>query len=181
VRSCRLSLVFQDVFLFRGTVADNLRIARPDARDEDLVAACKVARIHDVIEALPRGYDTLLGERGARLSGGERQRLSLARAVLKDAPILILDEATAFADAENEALIQAALRDVTRGRTLLVIAHRLSTIAAADHIVVLDRGAAVDAGTHPELLERCGLYRGLWQSYDDAARWTFRSTEGGAP
>ncbi|MCG8423797.1 MAG: ABC transporter ATP-binding protein/permease [Proteobacteria bacterium] len=173
----RTSLVFQDVFLFHGTVRDNLRLARPEASDSELEAACKVARIRDVISALPQGYDTLLGERGARLSGGERQRLSLARAVLKNAPLLLLDEATAFADAENEVLIHEALAEVTRGKTVLVIAHRLSTIRNADHIVVLDRGARVDAGPHKTLIERCSVYRALWQSYDDAAHWALAGAD----
>jgi ATP-binding cassette subfamily B protein len=168
----RLSLVFQEVFLFQGSVRDNLLLARPDASPQELEDACRLARIHDVIMALPHGYDTPLGERGARLSGGERQRLSIARAVLKGAPILLLDEATAFADAENEALLHRSLRELARGKTVLIIAHRLSTILDADHIVVLDQGEAVDAGTHDELLGRCPVYRRLWQSYDQAGRWS---------
>jgi ATP-binding cassette subfamily B protein len=170
----RVGLVFQDVFLFHGSVRDNLRIAKPHATDEELEAACRVARIDEVVRALPEGYDTLLGERGARLSGGEKQRLSLARAVLKDAPILLLDEATAFADAENEALIHEALVEVTHGKTVIVVAHRLSTIRDADRIVVLDGGRVVATGDHDTLLERSEHYRRLWRSFDDAARWSFR-------
>jgi ATP-binding cassette subfamily B protein len=176
----RLSMVFQDVFLFYGSVRDNLRIAKPDATDAELERACRAARIHDVVTALPEGYDMFIGERGARLSGGERQRLSIARAILKDAPILLLDEATAFADAENEALIQEALREGARGRTLVVIAHRLSTIRHADRIVVLSDGVAVDQGTHDELLPRCSVYRELWKNYDDAAHWELGKVAAGA-
>ncbi|AKT36730.1 ABC transporter ATP-binding protein [Chondromyces crocatus] len=168
----RLSVVFQDVFLFHGTVKDNLRLAKPDATDEELVAACKAARAHGFVEALPDGYDTWIGERGARLSGGEKQRLSIARALLKDAPILILDEATAFADPENEALIQEGLATLCQARTVLVIAHRLSTVASADHIVVLDAGEVVDQGPHEALLGRCGLYQELWARHAEARDWS---------
>ncbi|HEX6245883.1 MAG TPA: ATP-binding cassette domain-containing protein, partial [Polyangiales bacterium] len=129
-------------------------------------------RAYDFIEALPHGYDTLLGERGARLSGGEKQRLSIARALLKDAPILLLDEATAFADPENEARIQEALSELCAGRTVVVVAHRLSTITSADHIVVLDRGRVQDQGTHQQLLARCPLYQRLWRSHTDALDWS---------
>ncbi|MEM6294772.1 MAG: ABC transporter ATP-binding protein [Myxococcota bacterium] len=168
----RVSIVFQDVFLFHGSIADNLRIAAPNCTDAALVEACRIARIHDAIEAMPEGYATVVGDRGLRLSGGERQRLSIARAVLKDAPVLLLDEATAFADAENEALIHAALAEVAKRRTVVVVAHRLATIANADHIVVLDRGAAVDAGTHDALRGRCLLYQQLWSNYEAAHGWT---------
>ncbi|MEM1415392.1 MAG: ABC transporter ATP-binding protein [Myxococcota bacterium] len=179
----RISVVFQDVFLFRGTVADNLRIAQPGATDEELVAACRQAQLHDVIARLPESYDTLLGERGARLSGGERQRLSVARALLKDAPILLLDEATAFADAASERALHAALGAATRGRTVVVVAHRLETIRDADRIVVLDAGRALDVGDHATLIERCALYRRLWESYTAADAWTLGtvSEPGGTP
>jgi ATP-binding cassette, subfamily B, bacterial IrtA/YbtP len=175
----RVSMVFQDVFLFHGTVRDNLRLARPDATDEQLDAACRAARAYDFIQALPGKYDTMLGERGARLSGGEKQRLSIARALLKDAPVLLLDEATAFADPENEARIQEALSELCAGRTVLVVAHRLSTIATADHIVVLDGGRVSDQGTHAELLARCALYQRLWRSHTEALDWSLG--EPGAP
>jgi ATP-binding cassette, subfamily B, bacterial IrtA/YbtP len=168
----RVSIVFQDVFLFHGTVRDNLRLARPDASDAELAAACRHARVDEVIAALPRGYDTLLGERGARLSGGERQRLSLARAFLKDAPILLLDEATAFTDPQSEAAIHDALAELAHGRTVIVIAHRLSTIRGADRIVVLDRGRVVDQGRHDALIARCEVYRRLWAAYDASTIWT---------
>jgi ATP-binding cassette, subfamily B, bacterial IrtA/YbtP len=168
----RISMVFQDVFLFHGTVRENLRLARPDATDEQIDAACRAARAYDFIQALPKKYDMLLGERGARLSGGEKQRLSIARALLKDAPVLLLDEATAFADPENEARIQEALSELCAGRTVLVVAHRLSTIATADHIVVLDGGRVSDQGTHEELLARSPLYQRLWKSHNEALDWS---------
>lgn len=168
----RIAVVFQDVFLFHGTVRDNLLLAKRDATDEEIARACAAARADVFIRELPDGYDTLLGERGARLSGGEKQRLSIARALLKDAPILILDEATAFADAENEALIQEALAELRRGRTVLVIAHRLSTITTADQIVVLRNGRVEDRGNHGELLERCELYRAMWQDHAASLGWS---------
>lgn len=167
----RVSVVFQDVFLFHGTVRENLLMAKPDATDEELTRACRSAQAHDFIMALPNGYDTLVGERAARLSGGERQRLSIARALLKDAPVLVLDEATAFADAQNEALIQDALDELCRGRTVIVIAHRLSTITCAHRIVVMDAGTVVDQGTHEELAGRCALYKRLWHDHDAALGW----------
>ncbi|WP_437729172.1 ABC transporter ATP-binding protein [Sorangium sp. So ce861] len=168
----RVAMVFQDVFLFHGTVRENLRLGRADATDAQIEAACRAARAHDFIRALPQGYDTLLGERGARLSGGEKQRLSIARALLKDAPVLLLDEATAFADPENEARIQEALSALCAGRTVMVVAHRLSTISTADHIVVLEAGSVQGQGTHEELLARCPLYQRLWESHADALDWS---------
>lgn len=167
----RISIVFQDVFLFHGSVRENLLLAKGDATDEELTRACTAARADDFIRAMPKGYDTVLGERGARLSGGEKQRLSIARAILKNAPILILDEATAYADAENEALIQEALSEVCRDRTVLVIAHRLSTIADADRIVVLQKGRVVDQGRQDELLARCELYSDMWRDHVQALAW----------
>ncbi len=168
----KLSLVFQDVFLFHGTLRDNLTMAREQATQAELDAACRAARAYDFIDALPQKYETVVGERGARLSGGEKQRLSIARALLKDAPVLLLDEATAFADPENEARIQEALSELAIGRTVLVVAHRLSTIATADHIVVLDGGRVADQGTHEALLARCPLYQRLWHSHTDALDWS---------
>lgn len=175
----RISVVFQDVFLFHGTIRDNLLLAKPDASEDELTSACVAARADTFVRALPKGYDTIVGERGARLSGGEKQRLSIARAILKNAPILILDEATAFADPENEALIQEGLAELCRGRTVLVIAHRLSTIASADRIVVLRNGRVEDHGAHDELLARCELYRTMWEAHTASLDWTFdaRSSE----
>jgi len=154
--------VFQDTFLFHASVADNLRYARPDAADADLIAAARAAHLHDFICSLPDGYDTIVGERGHRLSGGEKQRLAIARVILRDPRIVILDEATSHLDSVSEQHIQAALHPLLRGRTSIVIAHRLSTILAADKILVLDRGRLADQGTHGELLARGGLYADLY-------------------
>ncbi len=159
-----IGVVSQDPHLFHESIRDNLRYARPDATDAELEAACRAARIHDLVAALPEGYDTVVGERGYRLSGGEKQRLAIARMLLKDPAVVILDEATSHLDAENEAAIQAALADALDGRTALVIAHRLSTIVEADKILVLEDGRLVDEGTHTELLARGGLYADLYRT-----------------
>ncbi len=158
-----IGMVTQETFLFHASIRENLLYARPDAVEADLVAACRAAHIHEFIAALPDGYDTLVGERGFRLSGGEKQRLSIARALLKDPAVLILDEATSSLDATSEYLVQAALETLLQGRTSLIIAHRLSTILSSDRIVVLDTGRVVDVGTHDELLTRGGLYADLFQ------------------
>jgi ATP-binding cassette subfamily B protein IrtA len=167
----QLSFAFQDVFLFEGTVASNLRLAKPDATDAELEAACRRACAHDFILQLPQGYATEVGERGARLSGGERQRLALARSLLKDAPILILDEATSATDALTEASILHALKQERRGRTVLMVAHRLATVAHAEQILVLSHGSIVERGTHRELLERNGTYAKLWSQQMLARDW----------
>ena len=162
-------MVTQDVHLFHDSVAANLRYARPDATDADLEAACRAARIHDLIASLPDGYATLVGERGYRFSGGEKQRLAIARVLLKDPAVVLLDEATAHLDSETEHLIQQALAEALVGRTSVVIAHRLSTVRAADQILVLDHGRIVQRGTHPELLAVPGLYADLHGTqYGDA-------------
>jgi len=157
-----VGMVTQDPHLFHDSIAANLRYAKPDASDAELAEACRAARIADLIEGLPDGYGTLVGERGYRLSGGEKQRLALARVLLKGPSIVILDEATAHLDSETEVLVQQALAEALRGRTSLVIAHRLSTIRAADHILVLDEGRVVEAGHHDELLAAGGLYAELY-------------------
>ena len=156
-----VGVVTQDPHLFHDSIAANLRYAHPDATDDELVAACRAARIHDVIARLPDGYDTVVGERGYRLSGGEKQRVAIARVILKDPAVVILDEATAHLDSESERHVQAALKEILRDRTSLVIAHRLSTIVEADEILVLDQGQVVERGTHTELVVAGGLYAEL--------------------
>ena len=162
-----VGFVFQQPYLLRMSVRDNIALARPDATDAEVAAAATAAQIHDRILELPRGYATVVGDE-ARLSGGERQRLSIARALLMDTPLLVLDEATAFADPDSEAEIQRALAELTHGRTLLVIAHRLHTITGADRIAVLDHGRIVEQGTHPALLDADGLYARMWRTYQQA-------------
>ncbi|WP_372395876.1 ABC transporter ATP-binding protein [Azospirillum sp. HJ39] len=176
----RLSTVFQDPVLFHGSLADNIRLARPGATDAEVTAAAKAAGADGFIRALPQGYDTPVGDRGARLSGGERQRIAIARAILKDAPILILDEATAHADPQTEHEVQRALATLARGRTVLVIAHRLATIERADRIVVLCGGRVEASGSHATLLRVSPTYAALRRAQDDAARWSLRGNAAAA-
>ncbi len=162
--SRQIGMVTQETHLFHDTIRTNLLYARPDATQAEIEAACRAANIHDFIMGLPDGYDTIVGERGYRLSGGEKQRVAIARVVLKDPRILVLDEATSHLDSQSEALIQDALKTVMAGRTSIVIAHRLSTILAADLILVLDRGQIVEQGTHRDLLAKNGLYAQLYET-----------------
>jgi ATP-binding cassette subfamily B protein len=156
-----VGVVAQETYLFHASVADNLRFARPSATDEELIAAAKIAQIHDHLMSLPDGYDTVVGERGYRFSGGEKQRLAIARAVLRDPPILVLDEATSALDTQTEQAVQEAIDAASAGRTTIIIAHRLSTIRDADEIIVLDRGEIVERGSHAELLAIDGHYAAL--------------------
>lgn len=165
------SMVFQDVYLFNDTLEANIAFGTAGATHEQVVEAAKRARCHDFISALPNGYDTIVGEGGASLSGGERQRISIARALLKDAPIVVLDEATASIDPENEQLIQQALTELTCEKTVVVIAHRLATIEHADQILVVEDGTVVQRGTHEELLAQEGVYRRFVEARDEAEGW----------
>lgn len=174
----QIAYVMQDVFLFDDTVLENIRLGREDISEAQVIAAATAAQAHDFISRLPQGYQTVLGERGARLSGGEKQRLSIARALVKDAPVIVLDEATAFSDPNNEAQLLQALGVLTRDKTVMVIAHRLSTIIDADQIVVLDAGRVIACGRHTKLLEDCVLYRQLWQLQSDSASWKIKAVTG---
>lgn len=160
-----IAVVFQQTFLFSDTVEANLRLAKPQASQDELIEACRTAQAHDFIQALPDGYATRIGAQGRMLSGGERQRLAIARAILKDAPVILLDEATAATDLENEATIHAAMSALSRGRTLIVIAHRLHTIRHADQILVVDGGRIVECGDHAGLSAGAGAYARLWRDY----------------
>jgi ABC-type multidrug transport system fused ATPase/permease subunit len=173
----QISVVLQEPLLFSGTIAENIRYGRLDAKDDEIVAAAKAANAHDFVARLPKGYETELGERGAQLSGGERQRLCVARAFIKDAPILILDEPTSSIDSKTENIILDALDDLMVGRTSFMIAHRLSTVRDAGLVLVLDEGELVEQGTHVELLKRDGLYGQLHDAQNQPRkarrfRWT---------
>lgn len=167
----RIAFVFQNDKLFKQSLADNIKAARPDATREEVEAAAHAAQCDDIIAKFPQGLDTIVGTKGVYLSGGEQQRIALARAILKDAPIIVLDEATAFADPENEALIQKALSVLTQGKTVLMIAHRLTTVVGADCIYVIDKGELVEQGSHQELIEKDGLYARMWTDYRQSASW----------
>ena len=169
-----VSFVFQDTFLFHDTIAANIRMGRPDATMDEVKEAARAAQAHEFIKELPDGYETMAGERGTKLSGGQRQRITIARAILQDCPVVVLDEATAFADPENEAALISALANLMRGRTVIIIAHRLSTIKDADQIVVLDLGEVAEIGRHDDLTTAGGVYARLWNSHEQARGWTLK-------
>jgi ATP-binding cassette subfamily B protein len=165
------SFVFQSVYLFRDTIAGNIRFGQPDAPMDRVIAAAKAACCHDFIMALPDGYETVVGEGGASLSGGERQRIAIARAIMKDAPVIILDEATANVDPENEKELMAAVAALTREKTILMIAHRLKTVRHADQILVVDQGRIVQRGCHETLMQEDGIYRRFVAAREQAVGW----------
>lgn len=169
-----VAFVFQDTFLFYDTLFENIKVGRPNATDEEIYAAAKAAQCHEFIESLPEGYNTLIGEGGVFLSGGEEQRVSVARAILKNAPILVLDEATAFADPENEYKMQIALKELIKDKTVIVIAHRLSSIKNANKIIVLKGGKIEQMDTHDNLISKEGLYKRMWEAYTNAYDWTLK-------
>ncbi|MEV0433844.1 ABC transporter ATP-binding protein [Nocardia sp. NPDC050413] len=167
----QLALVFQNVYLFNRSVADNIRIGKPDASEEEVLRAARAARVDEIVDRLPDGFDTMVGEGGASLSGGERQRVSIARALLKDAPIVLLDEATSALDPHSEAVVVRGIHELARDKTVLVVAHRLATIAHADQILFLDGGRIVEQGTHAELLALDGRYAAFWNERERASGW----------
>ena len=171
----QVAFVFQNTKLFKTSILENVKIANPNASNDDVMQALKAARCEDIIEKLPNGVNTIIGNEGTYLSGGEQQRIALARAILKNAPIVVLDEATAFADPENEVLIQKALSVLCKDRTVIMIAHRLSTVVNADRIIVLEEGHIIEEGTHKELLDKNGLYHKMWTDYNQAVKWKITS------
>lgn len=167
----QVSFVFQDVFLFKQSILDNIRMGNENATEEQVIVAAKAAQCHDFISKLPDGYHTVVGTKGVHLSGGERQRIAIARAVIKDSPIIVLDEATAFSDPENEYLIQKAFEKLMEGKTVIIIAHRLSTIRNADKIIVMEKGHLMERGKHDELVSAGGRYAQMWEHYTEAINW----------
>lgn len=166
-----VSFVFQDIFLFKQSILDNIRMGNPQASEEQVVAAAKAAQCHNFISRLPKGYHTVVGTKGVHLSGGERQRIAIARAIIKNSPIIVLDEATAFSDPENEYLIQKAFEKLMQGKTVIIIAHRLSTIRNADHIIVMEKGHLIEEGKHDDLVAAGGRYAKMWNHYTEAIDW----------
>jgi ATP-binding cassette subfamily B protein len=168
-----VSFVFQNTQLFKTSLDENIRYGNPDASDREVTAALDKAQCREIIDRLPKGLKTKIGVEGTYLSGGEQQRIALARAILKDSPIVVLDEATAFADPDNEHLIQKALRKLTKGKTVLMIAHRLTSVVGVDRILVIEGGKISEEGTHKDLLEKKGLYARMWEEYQRSVAWTF--------
>lgn len=173
-----VSFVTQDNFLFNCSIMENIRLGNPKASDKEVINAAKAACCDEFIQNLDKGYDTNAGEAGGKLSGGEKQRIAIARAILKNAPIVIMDEATAFTDPENEDKLQKSIAALTKGKTLLVIAHRLSTIKNADKIMVMEKGCIINTGTHNELLKECELYKGMWEAHIGAKKWAANNEKG---
>ena len=167
----QVAFVFQDTRLFKESLLENIRAARPEASRDEVLSAARAAQCDDILGKLPQGLDTVVGTKGIYLSGGEQQRIALARAILKDAPIVVLDEATAFADPENEHQIQKAFEALTKNKTVLMIAHRLSTVQNADSIIVLSDGRVIEQGSHESLLALHGVYTGMWEDYQRSAQW----------
>ena len=166
-----VSFVFQDSKLLKMSIFDNVRLSKPDATREEVLKALKDAQCEDIIAKMPKGIDTMIGSDGTYVSGGEEQRLSIARAMLKAAPILVLDEATAFADPDNEAKVQEAFANLSKGKTVIMIAHRLSTVTNADKIYVLKEGRIAEQGTHNELNNKGGIYTHMWSEYNKSVNW----------
>lgn len=167
-------MVFQNVYLFEDTIMNNIRLAKPNASDEDVISAAKKARCHDFIKSLQKGYETKIGEAGSTLSGGEKQRIAIARAILKDAPIVILDEFTSALDVDNERHILQAIDNLVQNKTVIMIAHRLETVRKADNIIVLDKGKIAQEGTHNELITQDGIYKSFISIRERANKWSFK-------
>jgi len=175
----KVSFVFQDSSLLKTSIKDNVKLSKPDASDEEVMNALEKAQCMDIIEKMPAGIDTMIGEKGTYLSGGEQQRIAIARALLKDAPIIILDEATAFADPDNEASVQKAFEELAKGKTVIMIAHRLSTVVDADKIFVLENGSCSESGTHAELMNKKGRYFEMYKEYQKSVQWKIGRTGNG--
>ena len=173
----KVSFVFQDVFLFKLSIMENIRMGNKDATDEEVIRAAKAAQCHGFIDKLPNKYHTVIGANGVHLSGGERQRIAIARAIVKDAPLIVLDEATAFSDPENEYLIQRAFEKLMHGKTVIMIAHRLSTVRGAHRILVMDKGQLIEEGSHDALLARQGRYAAMWNTYVKTIDWKMNRRE----
>jgi ATP-binding cassette subfamily B protein len=174
-----ISFVFQSTKLFKGSLKENIVFGKENVSEDEIDAAIDFSQSREIIENLPDGIDTVIGTKGTHLSGGEQQRIALARAIVKDAPIVLLDEATAFADPENEHLIQKALKEVSRGKTTLMIAHRLTSVQNVDRILVINHGKIAEDGTHSELIEKGGIYKTMWDEYQKSIAWKITAEKGG--